>query len=743
MKATSLEVFQPRIATNNSSQTSRTTESSQQSNSTFSFEDLLNVLLEDGFNALLDKLKELKANGIISSIKIVTDASTGKTTISGEYDGVEFEFIGNLKSNNEVPDVNQPDPESTLTPEPDLETNNTDGPASMDGVNGEEDTPTQATPEAESETKLTTVSDAASTIQNKISTYITGSEINMYAKIYSKIHTEFGLDSNGKIIFQESSTQEVYDYLKDQIVTDMTEQYPDEVAALGGAEGLERILQAAWIETYSSFNSSQSNDTKAFVNKVVANLKTILSKISNNQDLLEVYTGKANYADKTLTTGLSNYSRSSAITYSNGAVFTDGSVHIDDNASDKLYQQTMTDLLERLKAKYPDLSEADIEKLFQQAQLNALRNCVNNTADCPYGTDNGGNDRVYDAKLDWGGKDSRKGDKNKILMQELVQLVLYNFDKLMYANPAGAKDTDSVVPDNIKPAVPTLSNEESNTIKTAASEIKNKISTYITSSEINMMSKIYSKIHTEFGLDSNGKIIFQESSTKEVYDYMKDQIVTDMTERYPDFVEALGGSDGLERLLQAAWIETYSSFNSSQSNDTKAFMNKVVSNLQTILSKISNNPELLEVYTSHTNYTDKTLTDGLENYKNSSAITYSDADIYMDGSVHIQDTQSDKLYQQTMSSLLDKLKAKYPKLDESVIAKLFKQAQVNALNNCANNTADCPYGTDNGGNDRVYDTKLDWGGKDSRKGDKNKILMQELVQLVLYHFDKLLYAQAA
>ena len=281
------------------------------------------------------------------------------------------------------------------------------------------------------------------------------------------------------------------------------------------------------------------------------------------------------------------------------------------------------------------------------------------------------------------------------------------------------------------------------TLSEAASTIMNKITTYITGSEINMYAKIYSKIHTEFGLDSNGKIIFQESSTKEVYDYMKDQIVTDMTERYPDFVEALGGSDGLERLLQAAWIETYSSFNSSQSNDTKAFMNKVVSNLQTILSKISNNPELLEVYTSHTNYTDKTLTDGLENYKNSSAITYSDADIYMDGSVHIQDTQSDKLYQQTMSSLLDKLKAKYPKLDESVIAKLFKQAQVNALNNCANNTADCPYGTDNGGNDRVYDTKLDWGGKDSRKGDKNKILMQELVQLVLYHFDKLLYAQAA
>ena len=337
----------------------------------------------------------------------------------------------------------------------------------------------------------------------------------------------------------------------------MTDDYPEEVAALGGAEGLERILQAAWIETYSSFNSSQSNDTKAFVNKVVANLQTILSKISNNPELLEVYTSHTNYADKTLTDGLENYKNSSAITYSDADIYMDGSVHIQDTQSDKLYQQTMSSLLDKLKAKYPKLDESVIAKLFKQAQVNALNNCANNTADCPYGTDNGGNDRVYDAKLDWGGKDSRKGDKNKILMQELVQLVLYNFDKLMYANPAGAKDTDSVVPDNIKPAVPTLSNEESNTIKTAASEIKNKISTYITSSEINMMSKIYSKIHTEFGLDSNGKIIFQESSTKEVYDYMKDQIVTDMTEQYPEEVAALGGAEGLERILQAALLLIY------------------------------------------------------------------------------------------------------------------------------------------------------------------------------------------
>ena len=379
----------------------KASDSSQQSSPTFKLDEVQDILLEEGFDRTLDTFKEWEKTRKFYPIKIVTDANTGKTTISGEYNGVSLEFIGTCERDHEL--------------------------IVLDQVSEQK---------PESEINLTTLSEAASTIMNKITTYITGSEINMYAKIYSKIHTEFGLDSNGKIIFQESSTQEVYDYLKDQIVTDMTEQYPEEVAALGGAEGLERILQAAWIETYSSFNSSQSNDTKAFVNKVVANLQTILSKISNNKDLLEVYTGKANYADTTLTTGLSNYSTSSAITYSNGVVFTDGSVHVDDSASDKLYQQTMTELLEKLKAKYPDLSEADIEKLFQQAQLNALKNCVNNTADCPYGTDNGGNDRVYDTKLDWGGKDSRKGDKNKILMQELVQLVLYHFDKLLYAQAA-------------------------------------------------------------------------------------------------------------------------------------------------------------------------------------------------------------------------------------------------------------------------------------------------------------------
>ena len=216
MELTSLQTSQTRTTTNNSSQSSKASESSQQSSPTFKFDEVLDILLEEGFDRTLDTFKEWEKTRKFYPIKIVTDANTGKTTISGEYNGVSLEFIGTCERDHEL--------------------------IVLDQVSEQK---------PESEINLTTLSEAASTIMNKITTYITGSEINMYAKIYSKIHTEFGLDSNGKIIFQESSTQEVYDYLKDQIVTDMTEQYPEEVAALGGAEGLERILQAAWIETYS------------------------------------------------------------------------------------------------------------------------------------------------------------------------------------------------------------------------------------------------------------------------------------------------------------------------------------------------------------------------------------------------------------------------------------------------------------------------------------------------------------
>ena len=81
MELTSLQTSQTRTTTNNSSQSSKASESSQQSSPTFKFDEVLDILLEDGFDATLDKLKELKSEGVISSIKVTSDSTTGKTTI--------------------------------------------------------------------------------------------------------------------------------------------------------------------------------------------------------------------------------------------------------------------------------------------------------------------------------------------------------------------------------------------------------------------------------------------------------------------------------------------------------------------------------------------------------------------------------------------------------------------------------------------------------------------------------------
>lgn len=64
MELTSLQTSQTRTTTNNSSQSSKASESSQQSSPTFKFDEVLDILLEDGFDATLGKLKELKSEGL-------------------------------------------------------------------------------------------------------------------------------------------------------------------------------------------------------------------------------------------------------------------------------------------------------------------------------------------------------------------------------------------------------------------------------------------------------------------------------------------------------------------------------------------------------------------------------------------------------------------------------------------------------------------------------------------------------
>ena len=264
----------------------------------------------------------------------------------------------------------------------------------------------------------------------------------------------------------------------------------------------------------------------------------------------------------------------------------------------------------------------------------------------------------------------------------------------------------------------------------------------------------YATIHTEFGIDNSrqGELTFQDDKASAVFVNLISAIMHTLNEN-PETYEKITEQLQLETnpmnciisLTQAAWIMTYNTFNSSQSNSTTAFVTKVLENLETILNKIAANPELLSVYTAHTSYADTSLTDGLIHYNTKTTaggdqkISYK-GDITTDGEgkVHIANTTDDDDYQVTMDELLKRLIKKYPQIDSSTITNVFREAQKKALEICQSNTNDCPHGTGNNGA-RVEDSEFNWGGKDNRKDDSYKIDMDQLVQLTLYCFDKLLY----
>lgn len=123
------------------------------------------------------------------------------------------------------------------------------------------------------------------------------------------------------------------------------------------------------------------------------------------------------------------------------------------------YSQVMNALYEAICAKYSNISSDIILSTFKEAQKEAIKIAQENIYDCPFGTGNNGqfsdyNDNFsidnapkYESTNDWvnqrlknsgffRGRNNRNKDDSDITVQELVQLTLYCFDKLLYKNIA-------------------------------------------------------------------------------------------------------------------------------------------------------------------------------------------------------------------------------------------------------------------------------------------------------------------
>ena len=304
------------------------------------------------------------------------------------------------------------------------------------------------------------------------------------------------------------------------------------------------------------------------------------------------------------------------------------------------------------------------------------------------------------------------------------------------------------------------------------SENKSKISSMISDMEPSYKNRSTGIVSLDFGMDADGNITFQDRAVRTIYN----SFVNSVKEKLHDtsykfsFIDNLS-DDMINKLVQSAWITTYNNHNSSEYREygANAFVNDLLTNFKALMEKICDNPKLLELYTAHTAYANTKLLNGVDNYNND-PISYKYKE--NDGEITLTSGEDDNKYQDAMYQLLQNLINTYGKygISKSVIKEIFQNAQKMALDIFEGNTPDCPAGCSCGNR-----MSSDWTSEDgdlhhvvdsygfhgprtheeyaenfakywsnsSRKGDRSNCTMQELIQEILYCFDKLIYKKAA
>ena len=593
--------------------------------------------------------------------------------------------------------------------------------------------PSSETPDTTSTGKIDALKSAYKEINKTINSVANWLGMLM-ARTSAQIKGNFDFDANGNINLSDANTKTIYNAVVDKIYAQISnDNREDFLTTIGGKDGLTKLVQTAWVMTYSTYAAQSATDTEKFVNKVMENLQKLFNNLQNNPDNLSYLTDDC-YKDSTLansSTARINFKDSRKASY-------DGKYHLSDDNSDKYFQNAMDSLLEKLYNKYPNISKTKIKEIFIKAQGNALTSAAQAASQIPRVVMNRDTPNAFSTNPTY-----------ETTLKEMVQLVLYKFDQLFKTECLNstfpAREAEKTVNDAKKSS---LSTDDAEKIKEGAKAIRSWVNDVADDAVANCKSAIgmgnNGNIHTEFGMDSSGNIVFQDTNTTKVYNTILGKLKTKISRFASDGLQKLGGETVLKKLLQAAWITTYNDFSSSLSNNLALFVNKVMSNLDKMLEKLQTQPELLEVFTTRTSYADKTVTKDVEHYGtrttygNDERINYAgNVTTYTDGMVHISNDNDDDDYQTTMAGVLKNLITKYSSIDEKIITSVFRNAQKQALATLQNNTFDCPYGTGNNSG-RVEDSQKDWGGKDNRKKDKSYIDMDQLVQITLYYFDKLL-----
>ena len=657
-------------------------EEPQEPEVSFDYQELQTLFADKGLDALLAKLKELKAAGLIESIKVSTDVDTGKTTVSFEYDGIEYEFTGTTgeaasgDDENNQADSGHRDVVDTLLnkfeeffeqyneqyhlidngehTEPD---NNIDAETAQDVGNNN-------TPDIDTRDGAFDFSGINMTpeVQTTDDIYAALEPLKEQMHAYVKKQLEAaGLTYN----------QEIVEKQLNMIISQTVKSnglYVDMLETMSTAFGVEANVKKTDLSKYITDILDRIDvclyyDTEVRSESLKGQLINMIAPSENIYSFIE--DGLTPYEDLRLV-NTDDYFLTEEEKQLKDAMPARKGMEMEYilGAGDKAAASARIDIFSSHTAKYLknqyNLSDAEIEGIIEKAKTYVL-NLLDNES-------------------------------------------VFIYDFVEYCETLAVQQYLTNDPSVCKKAID------------AANKTLNEDLKWIIRTET---------MHTEFVINHNGNIVFQDEDTQSVYGWLKNMLESNL--KKAGIYELLGGQTVIESLIQAAWIAAYNTYDSSQKNDTESFVRTVFDNFNKIMNKLASNPEYLEVFTTNPAYGDEDLNEQLSQYYGDEKLNYKNNQL-----------ASNANYNTTMDAALNLLIQRYPTIDSAVITDIFAKAKQEAIDICNNDIKDCPYGTGNNSS-RIGDIERNWGGKDSRDGDKFQIEMEQLVQLTLYCFDKLFY----
>ena len=658
-------------------------EEPQEPEVSFDYQELQTLFADKGLDALLAKLKELKAAGLIESIKVSTDVDTGKTTVSFEYDGIEYEFTGTTgeaasgdDDNNQAESGHRDVVDTILNKfeeffdkyyeQSHLIYDNGEHTEPGNNIDAEtaQDVGNNNTPDIDTRDGAFDFSGINMTpeVQTTDDIYAALEPLKEQMHAYVKKQLEAaGLTYN----------QEIVEKQLNMIISQTVKSnglYVDMLETMSTAFGVEANVKKTDLSKYITDILDRIDvclyyDTEVRSESLKGQLINMIAPSENIYSFIE--DGLTPYEDLRLV-NTDDYFLTEEEKQLKDAMPARKGMEMEYilGAGDKAAASARIDIFSSHTAKYLknqyNLSDAEIEGIIEKAKTYVL-NLLDNES-------------------------------------------VFIYDFVEYCETLAVQQYLTNDPSVCKKAID------------AANKTLNEDLKWIIRTET---------MHTEFVINHNGNIVFQDEDTQSVYGWLKNMLESNL--KKAGIYELLGGQTVIESLIQAAWIAAYNTYDSSQKNDTESFVRTVFDNFNKIMNKLASNPEYLEVFTTNPAYGDEDLNEQLSQYYGDEKLNYKNNQL-----------ASNANYNTTMDAALNLLIQRYPTIDSAVITDIFAKAKQEAIDICNNDIKDCPYGTGNNSS-RIGDIERNWGGKDSRDGDKFQIEMEQLVQLTLYCFDKLFY----